>query len=120
MIEGGTRSYIGNGFDNGFSGYGGGKTMLMINNIGYRVAKYNESSYTLDETSLGKGTILSICLGLQGGLKYTMPTFGTFYIDASLHYILFASPSNTNIQTSYFPNQRILFVTAIGFRKDFY
>ena len=120
MIEGGTRSYIGNGFDNGFSGYGGGKTMLMINNIGYRVAKYNESSYTLDETSLGKGTILSICLGLQGGLKYTMPTFGTFYIDASLDYILFASPSNTNIQTSYFPNQRILFVTAIGFRKDFY
>ncbi len=120
MIEGGTRSYIGNGFDNGFSGYGGGKTMLMINNVGSKTARYNEAIYTLDETSLGKGTILSICLGLQGGLKYTLPTWGTIYADASLDYILFASPSNTNIQTSYFPNNRILFVTTIGFRKDFY
>lgn len=120
MVEGGTRSYIGNGFDNGFSGYGGGKTMLMVNNIGSRVSKYNETNYTLDEATLGKGTILSICLGLQGGLKYTMPTLGTIYLDASLDYILFASPSNGNIQTSYFPNQRILFVTSIGFRKDFY
>ncbi|MCF8444043.1 MAG: hypothetical protein K9G29_03480 [Crocinitomicaceae bacterium] len=120
MIEGGTRSYIGNGFDNGFSGYGGGKTMLMINNVGSKTARYNEAIYTLDENSLGKGTILSICLGLQGGLKYTLPTWGTIYADASLDYILFASPSNTNVQTSYFPNNRILFVTTIGFRKDFY
>jgi hypothetical protein len=120
MIEGGTRSYIGNGFDNGFSGYGGGKTMLMINNVGSKTARYNEVIYTLDENSLGKGTILSICLGLQGGLKYTLPAWGTIYADASLDYILFASPSNGNIQTSYFPNNRILFVTTIGFRKDFY
>jgi hypothetical protein len=88
--------------------------------VGSKTARYNEAIYTLDENSLGKGTILSICLGLQGGLKYTLPTWGTIYADASLDYILFASQSNTNVQTSYFPNNRILFVTTIGFRKDFY
>jgi len=120
LIEGGTRSYIGNGFDNGFSGYGGGKTSLMINRINAKTDFYDKSKYSLDESSLGEGTILSICLGLQGGLKYTFPALGTIYLDASLDYILFASPSNNNISTSYFPNQRILFVTSLGFRKDFY
>jgi hypothetical protein len=120
LVEGGTRSYIGNGFDNGFSGYGGGKTSLMINRINAKTDSYDKSKYTLDNSSLGAGTILSICLGLQGGLKYTFPALGTIFLDASLDYILFASPSNNNISTSYFPNQRILFVTSLGFRKDFY
>lgn len=120
IIEGGTRSYFGNGFDNGFSGYGGGKTSLMINKINSRFAKFDKSKYSIEESNLGNGSILSICLGLQGGLKYTMPAIGTIFLDASLNYILFAAPSNQNISTSYFPNQRILFVTSLGFRKDFY
>jgi hypothetical protein len=119
-VEGGTRSYIGNGFDNGFSGYGGGKTSLLISRIGARVNDYNTGMYTLDETTLGKGSILGICLGLQGGMKYTFPGVGSIYIDGSIDYLLFAQPSNQNIYTSYYPIQRILFVTTVGFRKDFY
>jgi hypothetical protein len=120
IVEGGTRSYFGNGFDNGFSGYGGGKTSLMINKVNSKFAKYDDSKYTLDESSLGAGTILSVCLGLQGGVKYTMPAVGTIFLDASLDYILLAAPSNQNVSTYYFPSQRIFFVTSIGFRKDFY
>lgn len=119
-IEGGTRSYIGNGFDNGFSGYGGGKTSLLISRIGAKVNNYNTGMYTLDETTLGKGSILGICLGLQGGIKYTFPGVGSLYLDGSLDYLLFATPSNQNVYTSYYPLQRILFVTTVGFRKDFY
>ena len=119
-VEGGTRSYIGNGFDNGFSGYGGGKTSLLISRIGARVNDYNTGMYALDETTLGKGSILGICLGLQGGIKYTFPGVGSIYIDGSIDYLLFAQPSNQNIYTSYYPIQRILFITTVGFRKDFY
>jgi hypothetical protein len=119
-VEGGTRSYIGNGFDNGFSGYGGGKTSLLISRIGAKVNDYNSGKYTLDETTLGKGSILGLCLGLQGGIKYTFPGIGSLYFDASIDYLLFATPSNQNIYTSYYPLQRILFVTTVGFRKDFY
>ena len=119
-IEGGTRSYIGNGFDNGFSGYGGGKTSLLISRVGARVNDYNTGMYTLDETTLGKGSILGLCLGLQGGIKYTFPGVGSIYLDGSLDYLLFATPSNQNVYTSYYPVQRILFITTIGFRKDFY
>jgi len=119
-IEGGTRSYIGNGFDNGFSGYGGGKTSLLISRVNARVNDYNTGMYTLDETTLGKGSILGLCLGLQGGIKYTFPGVGSIYLDGSLDYLLFATPSNQNVYTSYYPSQRILFITTIGFRKDFY
>lgn len=119
-VEGGTRSYIGNGFDNGFSGYGGGKTSLLISRISAKVNDYNTGMYTLDETTLGKGSILGICLGLQGGIKYTFPGIGSIYLDGSIDYLLFATPSNQNIYTSYYPLQRILFITTIGFRKDFY
>ena len=119
-VEGGTRSYIGNGFDNGFSGYGGGKTSLLISRIGAKVNDYNTGMYTLDETTLGRGSILGICLGLQGGIKYTFPGVGSIYLDGSIDYLLFATPSNNNIYTSYYPLQRILFITTVGFRKDFY
>ena len=119
-IEGGTRAYIGNGFDNGFSGYGGGKTSLLISRIGARVNDYNTGKYTIDETNLGKGSILGICLGVQGGIKYTFPGVGSIYLDGSLDYLLFAQSSNDNIYSTYYPVQRILFITTIGFRKDFY
>ncbi|MFM7666764.1 MAG: hypothetical protein ACKO7D_01090 [Bacteroidota bacterium] len=119
-VEGGTRSYIGNGFDNGFSGYGGGKTSLLISRVSAKVNDYNTGMYTLDETTLGKGSILGICLGLQGGIKYTFPGIGSIYLDGSIDYLLFATPSNQNIYTSYYPLQRILFITTLGFRKEFY
>lgn len=119
-VEGGTRRYIGNDYDNGFSGYGGAKTSALISKIGARVNDYNSKSYTLDETMLGTGTILGLCLGLQGGIKYTFPGIGSIYLDGYIDYLLFAMPSNQNISTSYYPFQRILFATAIGFRKDFY
>lgn len=119
-VEGGTRSYVGNGYDNGFSGYGGGKTSLLISRIGAKVNDYNTGLYTIDDETLGKGSILGICLGLQGGIKYTFPGFGSLYLDGSIDYLLFAQPSNQSIYTSYYPVQRIIFITTVGLRKEFY
>jgi hypothetical protein len=125
-IEGGTRRYLGNDYDNGFSVFGGTNFMLFLNTVKRDYEKYDatgqyqwESKYEVAPTELNKGSIISMAVGLQGGLKYTLPATGTFFFDINGQYAILNRPSNltaasTNLYSSLF------FTFNLGFRKDLY
>ena len=123
-IEGGTRFYLINGYDNGFSVYGGSTVLLCINNINKKFGDWNydsdESDYQKVDDS--KGTILNLGVGLQGGLKYTIPSIGSIFCDLGGSYLIIRQASNNivNLSTNYPFNSALLFTFNLGFRKDFY
>ena len=125
-IEGGTRYYLGNDYDNGFSIYGGSNFMLIINSVKNNYEKYDytgvyewENNYELPQNTEDKEKIISVALGLQGGVKYTFPARGTIYADITGSYALFAKASNNTAANSnlYAP---MIFIFNVGFRKDLY
>jgi hypothetical protein len=123
-IEGGTRYYLLNGYDNGFSIYGGSTILVCVNKI---KRNYGDWNYTYNEANYEnygdeKGTILNLGVGLQGGLKYTFPSIGTFFCDLSGNYLIIRQASNgvVNESTNYPFNSAMLFTFNLGFRKDFY
>ena len=123
-VEGGNRFYIINGYDNGFSFYGGSTVLLCVNNIKKKFADWdypnNEAEYQYYGDS--KGTILNLGVGLQGGLKYTFPSIGTFFCDFSGNYLVVRKASNDVIyeSTNYPFESALLFTFNLGIRKDFY
>ena len=123
-VEGGNRFYIINGYDNGFSFYGGSTVLLCVNNIKKKFADWdypnNEAEYQYYGDN--KGTILNLGVGLQGGLKYTFPSIGTFFCDFSGNYLVVRKASNDVIyeSTNYPFESALLFTFNLGFRKDFY
>lgn len=123
-IEGGTRYYLINGYDNGFSVYGGSTIMLCINSIKKNYENWNYPYNESDYQNYGeeKGTILNLGVGLQGGLKYTLPSLGTIFCDLSGTYLIVRQASNDAVYDSenYPFNSAILFSVNLGFRKDFY
>ncbi len=78
-----------------------------------------ENDYALPTSDEDRGLILGIAVGLQGGLKYTIPAIGTAYFDVSGQYSILAQGSNTlaNNSDQY---SRLFFVFTLGFRKDLY
>jgi len=123
-LEGGTRSYLINGYDNGFSIYGGSTILLCVNKIkrNYEDWKYPENESDFENYGDTKGTILNLGVGLQGGLKYTFPSIGTFFCDFSGNYLVIRQASNEMVgeSTNYPFNSAMLFTFNLGFRKDFY
>lgn len=124
-IEGGTRYYLGNDYDNGFSVYGGGNFMLYINSVKRDYERQDvtgiytwEDKYQLPANEPDKGKIISIAMGLQGGMKYTIPATGTFYFDVNGQYSIFGQASDNNISTDLY--SPLFFTINIGFRKDLY
>ena len=123
-IEGGTRYYLLNGYDNGFSIYGGSTILVCVNKI---KRNYGDWKYTFNEANYenygdAKGTILNLGVGFQGGFKYTFPSIGTFFCDLSGNYLIIRQASNgvVNESTNYPFNSAMLFTFNLGFRKDFY
>jgi hypothetical protein len=125
-IEGGTRYYLGNDYDNGFSVYGGSNFMLIINSVRNNYEKFDytgqyewENGYELPQNTEDKGKIISIALGLQGGVKYTFPARGTIFADLTGSYALFGKASNQTAANSnlYAP---MIFSFNVGYRKDLY
>jgi hypothetical protein len=124
-FEGGTRYYLGNDYDNGFSLYGGGNFMLYINSVKRDYEKEDasgnytwEENYQLPTNEPDKGKIISIAMGLQGGMKYTIPATGTFYFDVNGQYSIFGQASNNNISTNLY--SPLFFTINFGYRKDLY
>jgi hypothetical protein len=66
-----------------------------------------------------EGTVLSIGVGLQLGVKYTFPAAGSIYADISGQYLLFGQASNQTAFNSQLLSN-IFFLFNIGFRKDLY
>lgn len=118
-IEVGKRYYFGEGFDSGFSPYGGTNVQGIFNKVRKSYDDFDKDKYTLEDNSEGTvGSIFGIYVGLSGGVKKSF-YFGTLYFDAGLSYALFAVPSNNVASTS--ENYRsLLFNFNLGFRKDFY
>lgn len=133
-IEGGTRYYLGNDYDNGFSAYGGTNFMLVFNSVKTRNEYENtdisgmvewENDYeipTQPGTGIGtdeRGVIIGLAVGLQGGLKYTIPAVGTAYFDVSGQYSILGQANNATASNT---NQysQLFFVFTVGFRKDLY
>ena len=118
-IEGGTRYYLGNGFDNGFAVYGGSNMALLFYGVKRNYDDFDDALYSLPVGEDRKGTILSLALGLQGGVKYTFPAIGTIYFDVNGSYAILAQANNQTAANSSFYSP-LLFGFNIGFRKDFY
>lgn len=116
IIEGGTRYYLGNGFDYGFAAYGGSCIMLVFNSVKAKYDGFDESLYYLDDTYRYEGTIFSLGLGLGGGMKYSTARFGTYYFDLNLAYMIFAQGSNANIAADLY--NPLIFNFNLGWRKD--
>lgn len=124
MIDGGTRYYLLNGFDEGFALYGGTNIAVIINTIkyGYETSEYDETKYQIYDKDLfiyrDKGTVLNLAVGFTGGLKYTIPARGTFFFDFNPSMILFGLPSKEGLQSELYKN--VVFNFNIGYRKEFY
>ena len=116
IIEGGTRYYIGDGFDFGWSAYGGTNFMLVFNSVKTAYNDYNTSLYREDEDNNQNGIIFGLGVGLSGGVKYTAPIYGTFYLDAGLNYMLFAQKNHTMVPSDLFSS--LIFSLNLGYRRD--
>jgi hypothetical protein len=119
-LEGGTRYYIGNGYDYGWSAYGGSVFMLSINSVKADFDDYDEDKYALTEGLTERGRILALNLGLNAGVKNHF-MFGMLYFDMTLGYALFAIPSNQIAsQGGGYLYSPLTFGFNFGFRKDLY
>ncbi len=110
ILEGGTRYYIGNGFDYGWGAYGGSSIMIIFNTIKVGFASPYESNTFRD------GSVFSVGLGLGGGIKYSMATVGTIYLDASLNYKILNQASQPYVSDNLFTN--LIFNFNLGIRRD--
>lgn len=122
-LEGGTRYYIGNDYDNGLSGYGGSNFLLAFNSVKRDYEKTDitgEYEWQNNYNASGEsGRIISFALGLQGGVKYTIPGTGTVYFDISAQYAIAGVGNNPTAESTllYSP---LYFIFNVGFRKDLY
>ena len=116
IIEGGTRYYLGNGFDYGWAAYGGSNLMLIFNKVKGNHAAYDEVLYVIEETSRYEGSIFSFGFGLGGGVKYSSAMAGTFYFDLNASYLIFNQPSVQNIYGGL--HSSLLFSFNLGYRRD--
>ncbi|MFN5910195.1 MAG: hypothetical protein ACK45H_02565 [Bacteroidota bacterium] len=120
-LEGGSRYYIGEGYDSGFGAYGGSNFSVIFNSVKRDYDEFDEVKYALPATEESKGAIFNVGVGLGGGLKYTVAGIGSLYFDVNFSYLLLSQPSNntaaTAAQNLYSP---LLFNFALGFRKELY
>lgn len=125
MIDGGTRYYLINGYDEGFSLYGGTNIGVVLNTIryDYELGDYDKSKYEVYDSGYeyvrgDKGTVLNLAAGFTGGLKYTLPGRGTFYFDFNPSIMLFGVSSKNSLESTLYHN--VVFNFNIGYRKEFY
>lgn len=122
MLEGGTRYYLGNGFDYGFAAYGGTGVKLIFNSVKPEYDDYNSEEYRVDPAFDFKGSIFSIGAGLGGGVKYSFARLGTFYFDVNIDYMIFSQQSNDFIYSEVYQGNRqwspLIFGFSLGYRKD--
>lgn len=121
VIEGGTRYYLGDGYDFGWAAYGGSNFSLIFNTVKTNYQDFDETLYEFQDGSSRKGSIFSLAFGLGGGAKYSLEEVGTFYFDLGLSYILLFQPSNAMAQAQFNSNglySPLLFNFNLGFRRD--
>lgn len=118
IIEGGTRYYLGDGFDFGWGAYGGSTIMIVFNKVSARYESYNEELYYIESSQNREGSIFALGFGLMGGVKYTQAPMGTFYLDVGISYMIFGQLSTTSTYSGMY--NPLLFSLNIGYRKDIF
>jgi len=125
-FEGGTRSYLLNDYDNGFALYGGSIFGIGINRTVFKYDAYNltqayawEGKYLPLTGSDTKGNIYYLAIGLQGGMKYTIPIKGTIFMDVTGTYAILGYPNNT-VGASSITFSRLNLLFNLGYRRDLY
>ena len=125
-IEGGTRSYMINDYDNGFALYGGSVIGVGINTSSAKFSKLDytetyewEGKYTLPNANPTKGSIYYLAIGLQGGFKYTIPVRGTLFFDVTGTYSALNVVNNSAGKMSH-TYSRLNFLFQLGYRRDLY
>ena len=78
------------------------------------------TKYQLPDGEELKGSIFSLAFGLNGGLKYTFPGYGTAYFETGVSYVLNAIPSNNTASGAGDLYSPLMFTFGLGFRKEFY
>lgn len=116
ILEGGTRYYLGNGYDFGWSAYGGSNMMLVFNKVKMEYEPYDEELYEVNTDYDYAGSIFGLGFGLLGGVKYSAVPYGTFYLDAGMNYIIFAQGSTPGVYGGLY--NQLMFTVNIGYRKD--
>lgn len=119
MLSGGARYYLGDGYEMGFSAYGGSLISLVFNSVKADFEEYDEENYMLPDGFNAKGNAFGFGIGLQGGVKYGILNFATVYFDVDLNYLIAYQASNSIAQNSRYLSN-ILFQFSLGFRRDIY
>lgn len=124
-IKGGTRYYLMNGYDDGLSIYGGTEFGIVVNKVKFTYDFEDKNPEDYQDATYGqplrndKGSILSLGIGLGGGVKYTIPAQGTLFMDMSGMLMVTNIVSNPAAsQTSFY--SPLIFTVTMGFRKDLY
>jgi hypothetical protein len=122
-IEGGNRYYLGNGYDYGWSAYGGTLLGLSVQPVSYRPDDLDPNYGFQDSQGqrlAEKGAIITVNFGLNAGVKKHFH-FGMLYLDFSLSYSLLAVGSNSMANDLNYTNFAPLLIGAsVGYRKDLY
>lgn len=117
IFEGGSRYYLGNGYDYGWAAYGGTGILLIFNKVRYRYDSFDETLYEIDAASkYNEGSVFSMSFGLSGGVKYSLAGVGTFYFDVNGSYALFGTTSVDGVYTGLY--EPFIFSFNLGYRKD--
>jgi len=119
IIEGGTKYYLGNGYDFGLAAYGGPNAFLAFNRVKMEYSPFDETLYELPQDYGRKASIISFGVGFNGGVKYSIERIGTVYLDLGLSYVIRAFQNNQLAVNEGFPRlSPLLFNFNIGFRRD--
>lgn len=119
-LEGGRRFYFGNGYDYGFSAYGGTHILAAFNSAKLSTDKFDNKKYQLATGNDTKGFIFNLAFGLSGGIKNDF-AWGTLYLDVSVDYAILQVPSNQLAVDSYRDfGSPLLFTFGIGYKKNLY
>jgi hypothetical protein len=95
-LSGGIRYYGGEGYEFGFGVYGGTTFTILLGKYSERLGDYDESTYRTQSSYNPNASLLAGLVGLNGGVKYGIPTIGTVFLDINLDYLLLPEIVNEN------------------------
>ncbi|MBU2018673.1 MAG: hypothetical protein KJ941_03420 [Bacteroidetes bacterium] len=117
QFSGGSRFYAGDGYDIGIGAYGGYKFSLILANIKNELDEYDETVYKDPQAFSQNSKILTLTVGLNGGIKYSFPNVGSVFLEGNLDYGILVQASNGSYIYSEYYRSPLFLSLNIGFRK---
>lgn len=119
-LELGRKAYFGGTYDYGFAGYGSSQIVLALNQAKANLSEFDRSLYKLSTGLAEKGSVFGMSIGLNGGVKYSLPV-GTVFFDAGLGFVILGQGTNQLATDAYSQLGGSLFFSFnLGFRRDLY